>query len=499
MQEKNVLKEQTSMKVVLNGGKYQLNDATIPFQIAFDEKIAKKEPTHILVMDITDNVFRNKNRTSFDSCAERSLFKLEPVHYLQLKKPGVHHLIFILLKGEINEDEHKFLFEKQNRSYYRNDLYFDSIESMSITNEVAYCEVVISVPEEFFALKPKTGVKKTLWKWVNSWYSLEPIDQCEYRKRAIFAFTAKPVLWIIGFLIRFILVTVWTIFFLIWKIFALFFGYQPVKFIPYKKNVWYKFLVLYPEEDFDVLNPGEWTDLSLGEQWEESYYPFKTLAIGKKRIHTPLTLAGIIFYCVMFAIYILSTFLIIYSDLPLIKNLLALIEAVSISLAITILTVSITLPTLKKNKEWKNKWNEKYPDGKKLRKNVRIWIFSILAGSSLLSFMITQIPWVEIFNSLLMIVIFIISILILSTLIYGIIKLVSKIQIKKLMNKKGSKEPKFVLHKQEHQQWLQKSFDINNLPKKIDFKTMPEPSTTSHRFVLTFWRTKAKVCKPYAK
>lgn len=47
--------------------------------------------------------------------------------------------------------------------------------------------------------------------------------------------------------------------------------------------------------------------------------------------------------------------------------------------------------------------------------------------------------------------------------------------------------------------WILESFDIEKLPERIDFHSTPTPSGFSHKILLKFWKTKAKICKPYEK
>jgi len=501
--EKNILKKQSSLKVILNGGKYELDDSTIPFQIGFNGSVAEKKPAYVLVVDVTRNPFNEKGKlvNSYDYVSERTLFKLEPVQYLQLKKPGVHHLIFIIF-SELNDDNKKFLLEKNSRTNYEHRFGFDSIEQLELLykrKEIAYCEEIISVPEEFFAIKPKTGIKKMIWRWVNLWHSFDPIDQCEYRKRAIFAFILQPIFWLIGFLVRLVPVILWTIFFIIFKIIALIFGYQPVKFMPYKKKVWYEFLICYPREKFDVLHPADWVYQSFNGNLEEGYYPYKTLVIGEKWMHIPITLAGVIAYAVLFSGYAFFILTYFYSDLSVVENLKGFGITIIFSFMTSILAVSQTLPTLKNSERWQEKWN--YSNGQKLKGKVGTWIFSILAGISLLSFMITQIPWAKVFSFGIKAIIALAILLIISGCFYFLVKfLVSKIEnIRKNSKQKLNQKDKNVLLEEKRKEWLLGSFNINNLPKKVDLELMPESSSPVHKFVIGFWRTKAKVCKPYSK
>lgn len=499
---KSILKKQSSVRVVLNGGKFELDDATIPFQIGFDESIANSKPTHILVVDVTDNAFyQNGDRKNHNSQAERSLFKLEPIQYLQLKRPGVHHLIFILFKG-VDSKYYRYLMMK-NHSDYENDLWFESIEDNDLNHQVGYAEVIITVPEIFFAKEPETKLQKMVYEWTNSWYDLKPIDECEYRKRKIFAFTTKPILWFLGFIPRIVLSIALAVLMFLIRICSLIVGIQPVSFFVNKKMLFVDFLLLYPKEGYgDILQIPNWFGVEGGDD-DIDFYRYKTLAIGKKRIYTPVTLFGLIFYSSFFLFYFLNIYLLFIKQSGIGENILNLSACTFVVALIALLIVDITLPTFESNEEWEKKWDYK-TNGKKSKIIVGKWIFIILLSIVVFVTLITQVQWNDLWKvlvniSFLLVVLF-------AGLIAGyfLTKLLSKtykkIDFSIRERARILAEKSDILTKEElHQQWLYTSFDINNLPKKVDIKTAPEPSTYVHHFTVGFWQLKAKVCKPYAK
>lgn len=73
---------------------------------------------------------------------------------------------------------------------------------------LAHAETVIEVDEKLFAKKPPDWC----WHWANRWFRNPPVDQCDFRKRAIFAFTLQPILWVIGWAFWFLVIcpVVWT-------------------------------------------------------------------------------------------------------------------------------------------------------------------------------------------------------------------------------------------------------------------------------------------------
>jgi predicted membrane protein len=115
--------------------------------------------------------------------------------------------------------------------------------------------------------------------------------------------------------------------------------------------------------------------------------------------------------------------------------------------------------------------------------------------------MITQLPWPKIFSFGIKAIIALAILLIISGCFYFLIKfLVAKIEnIRKNSEQKLNQKNKKVLLEEKRKEWLLGSFNINNLPKKVDLELMPESSSPVHKFVIGFWRAKSKVCKPYSK
>lgn len=521
---KRILKTQSNVKVVLNGGKMELDDATIPFQIAFNEKIAKKKPTHILVMDVTESCFDSEmNRSDTDDKSERTLFKLEPIHYLQLKKPGIHNLIFILFFGLDKDDCRRLL--KKGRINYEHDIYFDSIEDNdAFFGQVGYVEAIVDVPKELFAEKPEQGIKKLIWQWTNSWYDYSPVDECEYRKRKIWAFTLKPILWLLGLIPRIIIAPLLTMIWFLFRMIGFFFGYQPVSFFANKKELWLDFLFLYPHNhDYEfILLSKNWWGKIIREEKEKiraiDFYPYKTIAIGKKRFYLPIAIWELVFYFYFFWLYFfcLSHY---FSDnaLSFWDSIGYLGACVVISFFLSFFLVD-TIASLKKDKNWKMKWKyeekdektERAKKAKKLSQNVQFCTFVVMSGIALVSFIIAQINSSQIFSYVHLVSFEIILWGLLAVIVITMIFFFKR-KIKLVLSKLGGnikishrniktiRERKVEEKKNEYQTWLANSFNIASLPKKVDINKMPETSTVVHKFRVRFWWVKAKVCRPFPK
>lgn len=519
---RNILKKQSSIGIVLNGGDLELDDATVPFQIAFNQEIAKGKPTHILVIDVTKNVFEKDDQTKedirkyYNDNSERKFFNLEPINYFQFKSPGIHNLIFILLsipsKKDFREEEKSYL-SKETRNSYFHSISYESIEENNLESyQCGYCEVIVDVPKQFFAEKPQSGFKSILWRYVNSWYSTPPIDQCDFRKRSIGAYTIKPILLLIAFAFRILfsffalLITSGA------RIIAFIFGFQPVRFIPKKKEFWWEFLFLYKTEIDEVWESNFWWGEILsrgnyGAANDQDYYEYKDIMVGKKLFHSPFAVYEIVFYFFAFKFYYNSLVKIIDTNLSILASFGYLIVLFAITLAIIIMSVNIVLPTIKNTTQWKNKWKSV----KEIPRRVTKWMLIIGVSVPMIIFIIFKIPWMIIINSFGKVSSesspigpLILGILATLALFKYIAKPIEKLTIKLSQEEKESWSPsesavKEFLKEEKKEKWLRESFDLKTLPEKVDLHNMPKPSTAIHIFRIKFWQTKAKVCKPYAK
>lgn len=531
MKEKLLLKEQSSVKVVLNGGKLTLDDATVPFQIGFDESVTQKKPTHILVIDITGNMYRDlddgeKERRDDTSNSERTLFELQPINYLQFHKPGRHHLIFILV-SKMNKNLRQSALGKTSYRY-REDIWLSSIESNdALDYQVAYAEEIVDVPEEFFASKPKTAWQEKMWKWNNKWFSIEPIDQCDYRKRLIVSHTIQPIVWIAGFLLRLVIFLVLHVLNFIIRFIVFLFGYQSVSFFTNLKENFSDYVVSYSDGEFKNMMErffGDELDLddkrdAYNAKRPEDVYPYKVLAVGRQRIYTPITIGGLLSY----SLFIFAYFSFVFEanwlnegkEFSVADHLLALVGGVISAFVISFFASISLLPTLKRDPAYRKKFNN--------QKNIKIFkrIFGILSSVAIISYLIFNVSWMSVFAFLFSFVVLVILTIAFSiTLIYIINRnrLWGKIgkflnilffpfiwALTKISESLSGTESSVgsgsvgMVKLSPREEWLNKSFRLEALPQKVSIISAPSSSTVVHKFKVGFWALKAKVCKPFPK
>jgi hypothetical protein len=207
------------ISVVLNGGKNTMDSATIPFQIYLDDKAIQAQPTHVLV--IVQNE-REANDSSEYNSGERKIVPLnQGVGFIQFTSPGYHRIAFIALHHKGNPEGLKkycsAMLTQEAWNRYKYAICWSYIEfaaegdirQLTQTTHhcvrtgwpaVAACIAEVEVSKEFFATTKTNG---PLWRWVNRWHKIPPRDQCEFRKRAICAFTLQPIVVALRYMLQY--------------------------------------------------------------------------------------------------------------------------------------------------------------------------------------------------------------------------------------------------------------------------------------------------------
>jgi hypothetical protein len=548
-----LLKPQSLMKVVLNGGKQMLDDATIPFTIGLNDALASKQPTHVLVVDIPHSQYKGFSLSTeqddesplmldnekWRRLGERRLYELNKIDFIQFHSPGKHNLIFILLKDP-SKDMKKRIFQKASlRNSYDNGIYLSQIQNGGIEKQVAYCEELVEIPDAFFSLIPQSGFKRGWWEWVNRWFLTDPVDQCEFRKRAILALTIQPICWFFGFLPRLILSVALGILLLALTLFIFLCGGQS-KSIP--QNVLrlnWDFLFLYRKL--------EWRDIFSTEFFgvvfdEDEYYDYKILAIGKRRIKIPISLLGLAIGLTLWGLFLTSFPLILHSQ--------NFGEALKVCILGSIIGfaawmhLGLVASTMRYDKieSWVyDHYHGSARGAKKLARQALVFVAVVM-----LFFFTTQLvshlgviadTSVKTGNFLLSKIIYIAALCLLIMAIMrgkrflkytfqhfgkmlrwfgktnfwlGIMKklkqfdywlgsLLSEIKKENVTASSAKQSRSYRMTKAD---WLRMNMNINQMPVKVNINETVAPTKIGQailKFKVTFWATKAKVCKPYPK
>ncbi len=511
---KKILPEQSLVKVVLNGGHQELDEATIPFTIGFDRSIAEEEPTHVLVIDFpADSATEDSKWRYLNDTGERRIYELSTVNFIQFHKSGRHHLIFILFRDITREQKKNILQKKSLRAYYENSIYLADIHKKGYVadNMVGYCEELVEIPQKFFAVPPKSGFKKGWHSWVNRWFLTIPIDECDFRRRVPSAITIQPIAWFLGFILRLftalVLIPVLSVIVMI-----IFLSGLQAETAVWKNigNIGWNFLFLYPKRGWESIF--DFKDKYFDVDCD--YYDIKKYKLGNWEVKVPISPLGLVTQILAWGSF-LYCFIIYFNNWhkPEVNIEIFVFSITTAALGVWHLYLVVrTMPY-----EKVENWVKKKSPGSDGEKNWKVWLMVwAVVGLSLLAFLITQIPWVSVVFSIVKfmgIVIAILVILLFSKKIYRLFVKKShqfnvwfdKTTIGKELIKRNEEKAAMMMDqtvKKSYVQFLTENMSIHNLPAKVNVNNIVAPTKAKEnilRFKVGFWRMKSKVCRPYAK
>ena len=553
MEFKNLLPDQSAVKVILNGGNLSIEDATVPFTIGFNDSIAEAHPTHVLVITMPYKVYSNldqevnlknedsegdvskdegesKDDKSIFGCdpmlygGERKVFELSKVNYLQFHKPGKQNVVFVLFslskhaKSESHFIENIILKKRSLQGIYESSINFLDITSknLGVVNVRGYCEVLVDIPVEFFAITPSSGFKKSWWSWVNKWYRTSPVDECEFRNRVIWAVTLKPLVWLIGFMLRLVVSTVMVTAMSLYALIALVIGFQVRgSFIPRILKMYFgKFLFLYPQLSFtDLFEKYEYPTYG-----ESVFMEFKVYSIGKTKIPVPITILGILTQFVLWFMYFsISTLPYEHgpNNSPSEYSLKVLLFISVFSFLITAnLSLIIRSIPYRNFKKWYISLGEKVVGKIEKKVFLILWLVSFVScfvyNSNLILDKINNLnikSEIDVSDLLMKTFLLLISIALPAMVFVFRNLLLKKISFVKntfASNFESKKLKIRFVSKKTDVEWYKENMNINNLPSKvnIDIRQSFSPSTSGNlvqKFRVSFWFAKSKVCRPYVK
>lgn len=116
--------------------------------------------------------------------------------YITFTSSGKNKIWALVSRLPLREAKNKYL-QRNGRHYSYDILSYDGVEQ--VTKDLASSiPLEVEVPEQYFAKPPAKWERA----WVNLFFRNKPIDQCDFRKRRLFAYTIQPILILLSLIIR---------------------------------------------------------------------------------------------------------------------------------------------------------------------------------------------------------------------------------------------------------------------------------------------------------
>lgn len=130
------------------------------------------------------------------------------MHYLPLRNSGEIEILAGVILAGINGPRatEKALLKKKNYRFYETEVLTTTNNGSVVLRDrfsgpnylSASAKITVHVPKEAFAKEPP----KWEQKWVNWFYETKPVDQCQYRRRRILAYTVQPFIISVWFILK---------------------------------------------------------------------------------------------------------------------------------------------------------------------------------------------------------------------------------------------------------------------------------------------------------
>lgn len=222
-------------EVLLNGGEPIMNNGSIGVMFYFNEALKAKDPRFVLVQDC--------------DTGERKIFdQKDAVNFIMFHRAGDHELRFVAYATEDGEGLSDYwLGERDGR--WKNSFDWSELTGGNFRcnfKPLATTAVKVSVPKVLFATRPEGRWGKFAWWWSNWGCDKKPRDECEYRKRKLFAFwpipPIKPVYGLGYLIVKHLVVGVASaLYVMLMSSLSLFFGVRPR---PILRSMWEAFLCI---------------------------------------------------------------------------------------------------------------------------------------------------------------------------------------------------------------------------------------------------------------
>lgn len=297
------------VQLVLNGGGRMLNSATIPVEWHFSSELIAQKPQYVVICEHEFSLEEFEKKHEFCFIGRRYLCKVQDlVKYIQLFRSGTHNLVVLVFCGEKAWQNASFYVKKDSDSsyQYQKEVWYRDLKLLEFDNIYATA-VEFEVSKELFAEKPKGSKwEEFVWSWVNRWHNNDPIDECAYRKRKIFAFTLKPPLFV---LVRVFAWFFGTLFVLVGSLVVFLLGWKPNAIFSRMKPLYWDL----DDFEMDLTEFGfcrySWRIWKKEEYTEKKYVPKKKIPVFMVPIFLILELAvaaviGFVFYLFISSVWL---------------------------------------------------------------------------------------------------------------------------------------------------------------------------------------------------
>lgn len=243
---KKETKKEKKFSIILNNGK-EVKNATMAIRWFFSKKLTEKKPTHIILVDLTQE---NENNWCKNYLGRRYLYTVDQaLTFLQTRKSGKHTLLALAF----NDREKAVCFLEGGSSSYYNAVDVETIlEGKNWGGSIASTFIEFEVPEECFAKSPQSKAGKIWWKFLFWPNRPKAIDECQIRKISWFYALPKLVIFIIAQFFMLLIGAINSIRIILARPFFWFFGYSLTPLSKIKEGMSESFSVYFKQISYDA-------------------------------------------------------------------------------------------------------------------------------------------------------------------------------------------------------------------------------------------------------
>lgn len=210
------------LSLVLNGGKDETENATVPVKWVFDERFFEAEkPTHLLFVEQSAKEISHYNSANN---GRRYLVAIDRlVEHFEIFSSGKHRLRVFAFRATSKDD-----FDLIKRWLGLNGKTYDKAiyNEEPVYSSIASCSVEFVVPKELFARKPTSVIGKAWWKYLHWPLKRESVDECKTRAKVLWGIP-KLFIYLPWLALKFFLFILFSVYLLVAPFFPFFFGYCP--------------------------------------------------------------------------------------------------------------------------------------------------------------------------------------------------------------------------------------------------------------------------------